>query len=112
VLVDLSSQPASNGNGTSPGYRLIVRKSKTVNLQVLEQWLLKKGPFDDRVLEALNFLDHLLREWPSTKFTPIKRAFYDPNESMQNFDSSTDVRKGFYQAIRATLVSSNLLTIL
>ncbi|OKL60549.1 hypothetical protein UA08_04065 [Talaromyces atroroseus] len=103
VLVDLSAHPGGNGNGNTPGYRLIVRKSKSINLQVLEQWLLKKGPFDERVLEAMNFLDHLLREWPSTKFTPIKRAFYDQTEEGHNFDNTIDIRKGFYQAIRPAM---------
>ncbi|KUL90632.1 hypothetical protein ZTR_00121 [Talaromyces verruculosus] len=90
-------------NDKPPAYRIIVRKSKTINLQVLQNWLEKKGSFDERVLEALNFMDHLLREYPSTKYTPVKRAFYDPKGESRNFDSTLDLRKGFYQAIRPAL---------
>lgn len=92
-------------NEKPPAYRIIIRKAKTINLQVLQNWLQKKGSFDERVLEALNFMDHLLREWPSTKYSPIKRAFYDPKEEPRNFDSTLDLRKGFYQAIRPAFVS-------
>lgn len=94
-------------NDKPPAYRIIVRKSKTINLQVLQKWLEKKGSFDERVLEALNFMDHLLREYPSTKYTPVKRAFYDPKGESRNFDSTLDLRKGFYQAIRPALVSDS-----
>lgn len=105
ILIDLSAQPGG-ANGNNPGYRVIVRKSKAINLQILENWLAKKGSFDERVLEALNFLDHLLREWPSTRYTPVKRAFFDQDEEGRNFDSILDVRKGFYQAIRPALVNT------
>lgn len=107
IVVDLSAQPGGT-NGNNPGYRVIVRKSKAINLQVLENWLAKKGSFDEGVLESLNFLDHLLREWPSSRYTPVKRAFFDQNEEGRNFDSILDVRKGFYQAIRPALVSYQL----
>lgn len=92
-------------NNKPPAYRIIVRKAKTINLQMLQNWLQKKGSFDERVLEALNFMDHLLREFPSTKYTPVKRAFYDPKEEGRNFDSTLELRKGFYQAIRPAFVS-------
>lgn len=88
-----------------PAYRIIIRKAKTINLQVLQNWLQKKGSFDERVLEALNFMDHLLREWPSSQYTPVKRAFYDAKEQPHTFDSTLDLYKGFYQAIRPAFVS-------
>ncbi|QGA13160.1 hypothetical protein EYB26_000807 [Talaromyces marneffei] len=87
-------------NDKPPAYRIIVRKAKAINLQVLQSWLQKKASFNERVLEALNFMDHLLRESPSTKYTPVKRSFFDPMEEGHNFDSTLDLRKGFYQAIR------------
>lgn len=102
VEVDLNSKTDSD---KPPAYRIIVRKSKTVNLQVLQNWLQKKGSFDERVLEALNFMDHLLREYPSIQYTAVKRAFYDHKEEGRNFDSTLDLRKGFYQAIRPAFVS-------
>lgn len=93
-------------NDKPPAYRIIVRKAKAINLQVLQSWLQKKASFNERVLEALNFMDHLLRESPSTKYTPVKRSFFDPMEEGHNFDSTLDLRKGFYQAIRPAFVSA------
>ncbi|KAH8692689.1 putative eukaryotic translation initiation factor eIF-2C4 [Talaromyces proteolyticus] len=84
-------------------FRLMVRKSKVINLQVLESWLQKKYSFDESVLEAVNFLDHLMREVPSTKHTPIKRAFYNEKEDGGNLHNNLNVLKGYYQAIRAAI---------
>lgn len=86
-------------------FRLMVRKSKTINLKVLEQWLQKKCGFDESVLEALNFLDHLLRENPSRVYTPIKRAFYSEDEVGSNLHNNLNVLKGYYQALRPVIVS-------
>ncbi|EED19932.1 eukaryotic translation initiation factor eIF-2C4, putative [Talaromyces stipitatus ATCC 10500] len=97
IEVNLNNQA---GNDKPPAYRIIVRKSKVVNLQVLQNWLQKKGSFDERVLEALNFMDHLLREYPSARFTAVRRAFFDPAEQFLTFDATMELRKGSYQAIR------------
>jgi eukaryotic translation initiation factor 2C len=35
-------------------YRLHVRKSRTVNLEVIDRWLQKKMPFDENILQALS----------------------------------------------------------
>jgi hypothetical protein len=109
VEVNINNPKTDNDN--PPAYRIIVRKAKTINLQVLQTWLQKKGSFDERVLEALNFMDHLLREFPSTKYTPIRRAFFDPKEESRNFDSTLDLQKGFYQAIRPAFVSDHRFSV-
>lgn len=35
-------------------YRLHVRKSRMVNLEVIDRWLEKKMPFDENILQALS----------------------------------------------------------
>jgi eukaryotic translation initiation factor 2C len=104
-------------------YRLFVRKSRKVNLEVIDMWLQKKMPFDENVLQALSefelalsyqidesltkadFLDHLMREWPSSRYKAFKRSFFDPNEPPGEIDYTINVFKGWYQAIRPVMVS-------
>lgn len=55
--------------------------------------------------DEIDFLDHLIRENPSQKFTAFKRAFYDPDHEPGTFlDYTINVFKGWYQAIRPTIV--------
>lgn len=56
-----------------------------------------------------DFLDHLLRAWPNTKFVAIKRSYFFGKEiadsfSMQLSNMACSVYRGIYQAIRPSLV--------
>lgn len=52
-----------------------------------------------------DFLDHLLREYPSSKFLAIKRSFFDEQGDYQDLGNGVLAFKGVYQAIRPGLVS-------
>ncbi|KAJ5093056.1 hypothetical protein N7456_008917 [Penicillium angulare] len=49
---------------------------RKIYLGVIHQWLQKQRPMDEYVIEALNFLDHLLRDWPTREFVAHKRGFF------------------------------------
>ncbi|KAJ5287992.1 hypothetical protein N7478_003678 [Penicillium angulare] len=49
---------------------------RKIYLGVIHQWLQKQRPMDEYIIEALNFLDHLLRDWPTREFVAHKRAFF------------------------------------
>lgn len=54
-------------------------------------------------LTITDFLDHLLREYPSTKFLSIKRSFYDESGSYKDLGQGVTAFKGVYQAIRPAI---------
>lgn len=57
----------------------------------------------------LDFLDHVLREYPSGRLVAIKRSFFDPNGDNRDLGNGVLAFKGVYQAIRPALVSLLLL---
>lgn len=104
-MVDLDAEQGRPGGRTNNSFRLVVRLTKTVNLSVLHSWLSGQTSISDAVLEALNFLDHVLREYPSTKFLALRRSFFDSNGENKDLGGGVLAFKGVYQAIRPTIVS-------
>ena len=60
-------------------------------------------------LTVPDFLDHVLREHPTSKFTAVKRSFFDGQQG-EHTDIGNGVLafKGVYQAIRPSIVSPSL----
>lgn len=84
-----------------------IRKTNRVRFDTLKAHLQGKASFDNACLEAINFADHLLRSTPSTKFTPIKRAFFQTridgkatNNASMSLGAGVEAFKGVYQSLR------------
>lgn len=60
------------------------------------------------LLIVTDFLDHVLREYPSQKFLAIKRSFFDENGDNQDLGNGVLAFKGVYQAIRPAIVSPSI----
>ncbi|OGM41385.1 eukaryotic translation initiation factor 2c [Aspergillus bombycis] len=103
IMVDLDAEQGRPGGRTSNAFRLVVRPTKTVNLAVLNAWLQGRAAFSESVLEALNFLDHVIREWPSGKFLAIRRSFFDENGEHKDLGNGVLAFKGVYEAIRPAI---------
>ncbi|KAJ5293934.1 hypothetical protein N7508_008755 [Penicillium antarcticum] len=99
-------------HGSAPTFKMSVRQKRKLNLGVIGRWLQGNHEFDEYVIEAMSFLDHLLREWPTKEYAAIKRAFFFDDlgnrhalkqefyQPLQNMGAS--VYRGIYQAIRPT----------
>ena len=96
--------------GHSNTHRVKIRRTGRINLQVLQSYLDGTYQFDTTVLEAINFLDHLLRETPSSKLINIKRSYFahEPVDRML-LGGCVEAMKGVYQSIRAAQVLQSLL---
>lgn len=101
--VDLDVDEGRPARSSKNVFRLVVRQTKVVNLGVINAWLNKKIDLSEAVLEALNFLDHLLREYPRTKFVSIKRSFFDQTGDYNELGQGVTAIKGVYQAIRPAI---------
>ncbi|KAJ5104118.1 hypothetical protein N7532_004647 [Penicillium argentinense] len=64
---------------------LIMSVRRKIFLGTINEWLEKKRPFDERVMESLNFLDHLIRDYPAQQFVALKRSYF-----FDKFDSHPD----------------------
>lgn len=92
----------------SARFHISIRSSAEIHISALQGYLDRKMQFNNSVLEALNFMDHLLRQGPSQRMIAIKRNFYSEEKPPpQKLGSSNvlEVRKGIYASIR---MSQNL----
>ncbi|KAL1982463.1 hypothetical protein VTN96DRAFT_1310 [Rasamsonia emersonii] len=104
AVVDLDQEEGRAPTGIKPNkFRLFCHRTKQVNLAVIDAWLSGRQTFDESILEALNFLDHLMREYPSTKYSCFKRSFYNEKIESEDLHDGVICYKGYYQAIRAAL---------
>ncbi|KAJ5760986.1 hypothetical protein N7520_008142 [Penicillium odoratum] len=70
---------------------------RRINLDVIGKWLQKKRDLDEYVIEALNFLDHLIRDWPTREFTAHKRAYFFQN--LQEDPKHRDIANEFHYSL-------------
>jgi eukaryotic translation initiation factor 2C len=105
IIVDLDEEQGRPKSDGSNSFRLVVRRTKTVNLAVIEAYIKGKTSFSTDVLEGLTFLDHVLRENPSKKFIPIKRSFFSEDNPKYDLGGGVEAYKGMYQSIRVAHVS-------
>lgn len=56
----------------------------------------------------LAFFDHLLRENPSSRFTAIKRSYFNEEGNKGELGNGVEAYKGMYQSIRIAHVSYQL----
>ena len=104
VKVDLDAARRKPGDPIKPGseFRVVVRQTTEINLSVIQGYLNQKLEFTNNVLEAMNFIDHLMRAGPSKKFLAIKRNFYDSTQKgLPLLDGRVvEVHKGLYASAR------------
>ncbi|KAK5734619.1 Protein argonaute [Elasticomyces elasticus] len=103
LLVDLDSaeeggKPKKSGKENK--HRIVIKQTNTVGIQVLTSYLAGQCSFDNTVLESINFFDHLLREFPRTRYTSIKRNFFAKGETRFDLGNAVEAFKGVYQSLR------------
>lgn len=95
ILADLD---AEEGRTVRPGgkenkHRVAIRQTNRVGFNVLMAYLEGRTGFDNTCLEAINFLDHLLREYPSLQYTQIKRSYFARGQQRFSLGSGVEVRQ-------------------
>ncbi|KAK3109735.1 Protein argonaute, partial [Teratosphaeriaceae sp. CCFEE 6253] len=105
LLVDLDSvEEGGDGKPRKSGkenkHRIVIQQTNTVCFSVLNAYLDGKTTFDNSVLEAINFFDHLLREYPRLRYTAIKRSFFAKGQTRFDLGNAVEAFKGVYQTLR------------
>lgn len=103
LMVDLD---AEEGRPSRPGgnntIRLRITRTKDFDPSIIQGYL--KGQIGNNVavLEAINFMDHLLREGPSQKpnLVTVKRSFFARDGERQDLGGGIEVFRGIYQSMR------------
>lgn len=83
-------------------FHVTLRKTTEVQMGALQGYLEQKIQFNNAVNEALNFVDHLIRQWPSQNLLAIKRNFYKRQQKGRPLMDGTvvEVHKGTYASVR------------
>ncbi|GAO18386.1 uncharacterized protein UV8b_05404 [Ustilaginoidea virens] len=107
VNLDENRQPAGAPVRESARFLVTLRATTEVHIAALRGYLDRKIQFNTSVQVAMNFMDHLLRQWSSSRLIAIKRNFYNPSERGRPLLEGhvLEVHKGTYASIR---MSQNL----
>lgn len=104
IQVDLDQEAGKKPRPGRPDvHRFAMRQTGQIRFDVLRNYLARKCDFDNNILEAINFLDHLLREGPSQRLTSIKRSFFAKGETRFDLGAGVEAFKGAYQTLRMVL---------
>ena len=104
LLVDLDAErgrPVRPG-GNSNQHRVVIRQTNPVGLATLFHYMSSGGrvKFDNTALEALTFLAHAFREYPSLKHTTIKQSIFARTQERTSLGGGVEAIKGAYQSLR------------
>nr|ALJ83738.1 quelling-defective 2 [Colletotrichum lindemuthianum] len=102
IDLDEGRPPPKSGKKTQDNkFFFVMRQTKQVNLSALEAYLQGRMDWDNSVLEAMNFLDHVVRQGPTERLLSIKRNFYN-ERAKKSFDlgGCIELVKGVYASIR------------
>lgn len=110
IEVDLSKEKdkkMTKGPSREDKHVLCIRKTKAVSLTTLQAYLDKKCDFDDTCLEAINFLDHLMREMPSRNYVSIKKSFFkERGEKRMLLGDGIEAQKGVFASMRIATIDN------
>ncbi|KAK3384975.1 Piwi domain-containing protein [Podospora didyma] len=98
VNIDLGEERGRAGEDKNK-FLVTLRPVGKVRLESLKAYLTGKADFDNSVLECLSFLDHVLRQGPSSNMKLIKRTFFHPEAQTLQLNLVTEAIKGIYAAI-------------
>ncbi|CAL8577970.1 Protein argonaute, variant 2 [Xanthoria parietina] len=105
AMIDLDKEkgrdPSTVPEGKRDLHRVAIRKSAAVDLQNIYAYLEGRADFGPGVIDAINFLDHVVRETPSNRHINIKKSYFDWNTGDREFlGGGVEAMRGIYQSIR------------
>lgn len=101
LMVDLDQEDGRPGRDSNK-FRLHITKTRVLDVGIIQQYLEGRIQMDVTILEALGFLDHLLREGPSRdpNFITIKRSLFKKKADRADLGNGVEVWRGIYQSMR------------
>ncbi|KAJ7970200.1 Protein argonaute [Quillaja saponaria] len=97
----------SGGQRREREFRVVIKFAARADLHHLGMFL--QGRQTDAPQEALQVLDIVLRELPTSRYCPVGRSFYSPDLGRrQPLGEGLESWRGFYQSIRPTQMGLSL----
>ncbi|KAF2716205.1 Piwi-domain-containing protein [Polychaeton citri CBS 116435] len=100
LSVDLDAEDGRQGGRQSNVFRVYIQQTNVVRFDTLSAYLRDTADFDNSCLEAINCMDHILREYPSNQLVALKRSFFIKGQGRTDLGSGVEASKGVYQSLR------------
>jgi eukaryotic translation initiation factor 2C len=96
------------GRPTKPGQRgnkhtVHLRWTRKVDFVHLQAFLSGQAIWTTDCIDTINFLDHVMREWPSRQYTQIKKSFFQRGEQRFDLGGGVEAFKGVFASLRPVL---------
>lgn len=113
AMVDLDADDGRPSRGDRNTFRVRITKTKRLDLSVIHSFLDGRISMSLDVVQAINFLDHLLREGPSTNknLVAIKRSFFARDGQRADLGGGIEVFRGIYQSMRLAQGSKLIINV-
>lgn len=103
IEVDLDEEQGRGKNEGKNKHTVFVKFTRRVDFSGLQYFLEGKAAYSTECIDAINFLDHLMRESPSQRFTQIKKSFFQRGESRFDLGGGIEAFKGVFASLRPCL---------
>ncbi|ORY12741.1 Piwi domain-domain-containing protein [Clohesyomyces aquaticus] len=93
------ARPGREGNV----HTLFVKHTRKVDFGHLNAFLDGHASWSPDCIDTINFLDHVMREGPSQKYTQIKKSFFQRGEARFDLGGGIEAFKGVFASLRPVL---------
>ncbi|KAI4088170.1 MAG: hypothetical protein LQ344_006262 [Seirophora lacunosa] len=102
ITVDLDAEHGRAARDNKPDiFQVVIKPAAKINLSNIYEYLQGRSSFGPHVITAINFLDHLIREWPSNNHVNIKRSYFNRDTGDKYpLSGGIEAMRGVYQSIR------------
>lgn len=69
----------------------------------LQAFMSGQAAWSTECIDTINFLDHVMREYPSQKYTQIKKSFFQRGEQRFDLGGGVEAFKGVFASLRPVL---------
>ncbi|KAF2838610.1 Piwi-domain-containing protein [Patellaria atrata CBS 101060] len=99
IKLDMDKEQGRPSHGKNI-HKISIKHVNVVKFDVLTSFLEGKTAFDNAILEAINFLDHLMREGPAANLTQIKKSFFSRGQARTFLGGGVEAFKGVFSSMR------------
>ncbi|KAF1987595.1 Piwi-domain-containing protein [Aulographum hederae CBS 113979] len=101
ILIDMDEERGRPPRvGRDNNIRVTLKCTNIVHFDSLTAYLNRQADFDNSCLEAISFIDHLMREHPSRTYTMIKKSFFSRGQIRKNLGGGVEAFKGVFSSLR------------
>ncbi|KAF2641273.1 Piwi-domain-containing protein [Massarina eburnea CBS 473.64] len=84
-------------------HTIFIRWTRKVDFNHLTAFLNGQASWSADCIDTINFLDHVMREGPSQKYTQIKKSFFQRGENRFDLGGGVEAFKGVFSSLRPVL---------